>query len=429
MQRVDLSPSTRIPFQMEFLSGVSRMRNPQELLDLFLQALRRVGGTHWYLILCTRGMPAGHFTIGVAMDEQGREVVRASDPWNGGNGLDVHRDGVLSLVISDARPTVLHDLQLSIDPVLQRWAPAGRSLMAVPIFVQGEPGNWLVIIDREPDAFALTYVEEMITRANLAGALVTNVTTTQRLDAAHRRIDQEIERIAAIQRAILPRSLPQVDGIQLAVSHDNYEQAGGDLYDARLLERNGRRICALLVADAAGHGPSATVVAAMLHTVAALGCESGAAPAAVMRQANHALCARPIGSSFVTAALVYFDLGSRDLTYCIAGHPPPLLRRGPLSIRLEDNAGIPLGIASDAEYVEASHQLHRGDVLVLYTDGVCEATNAAGEAFGYHALDGILTDCDGDVECVVKRVQQAVREHEGGEVPNDDRTILVMQVR
>jgi sigma-B regulation protein RsbU (phosphoserine phosphatase) len=140
--------------------------------------------------------------------------------------------------------------------------------------------------------------------------------------------------------------------------------------------------------------------------------------------------------SFVTAFYAVLEPVSRRLTYSLAGHNPPRLARGAKVVGLDRNGGLPLGILPEQHYEEASVTLERGDLLVLYTDGITEAmTPPAGggtgprELFGVERLDALLTACEPGCppdECD-RRVRTALDDFTGDRMPTDDRTLIAIR--
>jgi sigma-B regulation protein RsbU (phosphoserine phosphatase) len=118
------------------------------------------------------------------------------------------------------------------------------------------------------------------------------------------------------------------------------------------------------------------------------------------------------------------------LTYASAGHNPPRLKRcedGTLAL-LNRARGLPLGVFPDERYHEATHQLVPGDQLVLYTDGITEAANAADELFGLSRLDKVLENCAVGASDLLRSVVAAVEQFTGGAPAHDDRTLLVAKI-
>ncbi len=133
----------------------------------------------------------------------------------------------------------------------------------------------------------------------------------------------------------------------------------------------------------------------------------------------------------MTALFAIYDPMTRQFTYSRAGHNPPLLmwpQRGREISRLEENGGVPLGIVAGESYGETSITLVPGQTLVLYTDGITEATSPAGKMFDIKGIETSLTECTGEPECVIDHLTTAVREHEAGIRPRDDQTLVVIRV-
>ena len=125
-----------------------------------------------------------------------------------------------------------------------------------------------------------------------------------------------------------------------------------------------------------------------------------------------------------------YDPATRRLQYACAGHNPPRLKRcedGTLAL-LDEAGGLPLGIYPREEYLDATHQLVPGDQLVLYTDGITEAHDAANEQFGLSRLDKVLENCAVGASDLLRSVLDDLESFTGSRAPHDDRTLLVLKV-
>jgi sigma-B regulation protein RsbU (phosphoserine phosphatase) len=185
----------------------------------------------------------------------------------------------------------------------------------------------------------------------------------------------------------------------------------------------------MLIGDAAGHGLAAAVVTAIVQAVLHAHPPGIAGPADLLMHANRHLCGTRIGG-FFTAFLGVYEPESRRLTYANAGHPAPLLRRASdQSIGALDAAGnYPLGIDETESFEEAAIGLDEGDALLLYTDGVTDAHDAAGNPFSTDRLRRAFGDGgDGPVE-VIDRLRAAVRAHQHTEPAPDDQTLVAARV-
>ena len=191
-----------------------------------------------------------------------------------------------------------------------------------------------------------------------------------------------------LQRALLPASVPQIAGLEIATSYEPTGRAGGDSYDVFPLDHDRADATAaparwcMLIGDASGHGLAAAVVMAIVQAVLHAYPAGAAGPATLLMHANRQLCDKHLGG-FFTAFLGVYEPASRRLTYANAGHPPPLLKRASDgSIRALDAVGsYPLGIDDAEKFEEAAVTLERGDSVLLYTDGITEVRDAHGELF------------------------------------------------
>lgn len=213
----------------------------------------------------------------------------------------------------------------------------------------------------------------------LGYALARRVARGQRQLAA---LEQELATARRIQASILPRELPRLPGLAVAVRYLPMTAVAGDLYD--FLDPGPRRL-GVLVADVCGHGVGAALIASMVKIACAAQTERAARPAEVLAGINRILTANMQGS-FATAAYLCLDLEARRLAYAGAGHPPILLCRAGSEPRGLLENGFPLGLFPDARYQALQEPLSAGDRIVLYTDGLIEAPSPTGDLFGEERL-------------------------------------------
>ncbi len=253
------------------------------------------------------------------------------------------------------------------------------------------------------------------------------------LNLEFRHAREELERydklVLTIQRAILPQQLPTVPGLDLAVHFADADDAGGDFYD---VYPAGPNRWAIVIADVIGHGLAAAAILALVHALgnAVQSQQVPPAPGAALALINKPLATRYLANTgqFVTAFVGLYDAEDRVLTYASAGHPPPRLVRGNEVHRLDADSGLPLGIDETSTYGNKTLQLLAGDRLVLFTDGITESTNAAGEFFGNEKLDEIIrAPVSGGAE-LLSRIVVAVQAFRAGRPAIDDETCLVAVV-
>ncbi|MFO0827182.1 MAG: PP2C family protein-serine/threonine phosphatase [Phycisphaerales bacterium] len=430
---IDLSSRERLPALIEMMRTVSQAKSPAEVQSGFGRGMRRMRGIDGYLSTSVRGLEPGTYKITRnLLDDLTGEMVQ-QNPWRDWPNLPLARGGVLGEVMARGEPTILHHLRISNDSVLGDAIAGFGSMMAVPLWDDGAILNWGFFFARHPEWFDPETLEEFLVSSNLVGGTVRNVLANQRLHDAHAEKAKEIERIARIQRALLPTPLPTIDGAEIGAHYATFDEAGGDLYAVRPVRMRGASHTQwmLLIADASGHGPSAAVVSAMVDAIVSTVPEPIDGPGRVLDALNDYLFAKRIESSFVTAFLGVFDPATRRLHYARAGHNPPLVRSGDGERRvrlLEDVGDIPLGIAPGLRYEEATTTLAPGETLVLYTDGITEAREPSGEMFGIERIEESLRVCTGAPTCAVQHITTHLLEFEAGVRPGDDQTLLVLQV-
>jgi sigma-B regulation protein RsbU (phosphoserine phosphatase) len=180
------------------------------------------------------------------------------------------------------------------------------------------------------------------------------------------------------------------------------------------------------VADVSGKGAPAALLTAVIQGVLAAQASSGGGPAFTLARINEVLIRRAIESRFVT---MFFAALTTDgkLTYCNAGHNPPFLFSGGTVRRLE-TGGLICGLFPTACYEEETIELQPGDVLVIFSDGISEALNAAGEEFGDDRILAAVKSVPHDnVQAVLDKLVSTVKDFAAGTLQSDDMTTVVMR--
>ena len=235
-------------------------------------------------------------------------------------------------------------------------------------------------------------------------------------------IRDELDVARDLQREILPCMPPAVAGYEFAFSYRTATTIGGDYYDFVPMP-DGR--LALVVGDASGHGIAAGLIMAITNATLKTALDNAGDPLVVASAVNRALCRTGGPRAFMTLFCGFLDPVSGGLHYLSAGHPFPMLRRSDGSI-VELGVGcLPLGIREDVVPAPGTVVVEPGDLLLMYTDGIPEAVNAAGVAFGFDRLRELLA-LGGSAAEVHDRVLRAVADFGQGVKPVDDRSLIVV---
>jgi phosphoserine phosphatase RsbU/P len=274
-------------------------------------------------------------------------------------------------------------LSVSLDPQRRRWTRdgwivfAGASIFAAVAVVENIRGGLFGRVDAEP--FAM-----LVLVACLGYVVVNRVFQTERRVAA---VSRELETARQIQRSILPKHPPVMNGLSIAAHYESMTEVAGDFYDF-VVTPAGR--LGVLVADVSGHGVPAALVASMVKIALAVQEGEFEDPGQVLTRMNRALCGR-FELAYVTATFALIDPTARTLTYAVAGHPSPLLVRTSGAVESLDERGMVLGFLPDARFTSATvRDLNGGDRIIFYTDGITEASRADGEFFGDRQFYDVL---------------------------------------
>lgn len=236
------------------------------------------------------------------------------------------------------------------------------------------------------------------------------------------RVRDELEVARALQLELLPRATPSLPGYQVAHSYRTANEVGGDYYDFLPLP-DGRFV--IVIGDASGHGMASGLLMAIANATLKLAIDLDPSPARVLALLNTVMCRTGNRRSFMTMFYGVLTPASGGLEYACAGHPFPFLRRVDGSVVELGRGGLPLGIRAGLEIVPESVTIQPGDTLSLYTDGLPEAPNRAGEAFGYDRLRVLVTG-GGAPQAVHDRVLGAFHSFIGEEPLRDDACLVVI---
>jgi PAS domain S-box-containing protein len=201
------------------------------------------------------------------------------------------------------------------------------------------------------------------------------------------RIEQELRVARLIQQTLLPKSVPELEGHEIAVYYQPAREVGGDFYDFLQLP-DGR--LGLIVGDVSGKGVPAAIVMAITRTMLRAAYPLGS-PGEILEQANNILWPELPPNMFVTCLVALLDSRTGRLQYANAGHGLPYLRHagGVSELRAR---GMPLGLMPNMSYEEKEVTLEPGESVLLYSDGLVEAHNPRREMFGLPRLRALVAE-------------------------------------
>jgi len=291
---------------------------------------------------------------------------------------------------------------------------------------QGELLGVLYLDSHAPSsAFSDLDRQVLRTLAREAASVVENA----RLFAAARakaRLDHEIEIASQIQHQLLPKALPDLPDLAVAGSTLACHSVGGDCFD--VINLGGGRH-GFFVGDVSGKGITAALLATLLQGVFFANAVTDISLAAVFSRVNNYLCERSAEDRYATVFYGVLDRMGR-FEYVNAGHVPPLLRRRSGALEALGSASFPVGMFPEAEYLSERVVLEPGDLIVIYTDGVSEATNVKSELFGEERLRRIVEGFNGQAALeLAQTIRDGVKAFTQGAAQSDDITVLTVQYK
>lgn len=295
-----------------------------------------------------------------------------------------------------------------------------HSIMCAPLI--DSAGNALGVIQIDTldprHRFNLEDLEVLASVACQAAVIVENAQLHE-IAVQERVYARELAVAHEVQLGFLPASRPVVAGYEFFDHYDPAQQLGGDYFDYVPLP--GGRL-AVVLADVSGKGIAAALLVARLSAETRYCLASEPDPAAAIARLNRVFCENRWEGRFVTCVMAVLDPARHEVTILNAGHMAPLLRRanGEVAPLGEEAAGLPLGVECGTTYGKFRAAVGPGESLTMYTDGMTDAMNAAGQLFGAERLTSRIAAASGGVETIVRRVLDDVQRFVGNTPQTDD---------
>jgi sigma-B regulation protein RsbU (phosphoserine phosphatase) len=298
-----------------------------------------------------------------------------------------------------------------------------RSVLAVPLGV----GNNVfgIIYADSPLAegrFTEDHLKVLTTLASVAAIRVENARLTEE-QMERERLEREQQVASEIQQRFLPATAPIVPGYELqGISFPCYE-IGGDYYD--FIQRDDGRLVVAL-GDVSGKGTAAALLMSSLHAAVHAQADIHDSLVKTISAVNRYLVDSIPANRFVTLFYAELDPQNGSLSFLNAGHNPPLIVHTGGTMEQLASGGLPLGIMTNADFREGRTKLYPGDVLVIYSDGVSEATNPNGEEFGPTRLyEVVARNMEASAGGIRDRIESALTKFCQGTPAADDITLVI----
>lgn len=304
--------------------------------------------------------------------------------------------------------------------------PGIRSEVAVPLMVRDRVLGVMDLESRRVAYFTEDHERMLALLAPLVANAIENARLYEEIAERERRLAENLGAARHLQEALLLREPPPLEGLEVAVRSRPAQVISGDLYD--FFEQDNRR-CVITFGDVSGKGAAAALYGALLNGLLRILATRHRNPAALLRSLNETLSERKVHATYVTLLVLFWEPWDRLLRMTNAGVFPPVLCRDGAIVK-QRVEGIPLGLLDDAEYDEVAFHVRPGDVILLYSDGVHDQENPAGQPYGRRRLYQVLEGCfDRPAKAIVDAVFADLDEFSAGAPIGDDQTVIVFRVQ
>ena len=259
-----------------------------------------------------------------------------------------------------------------------------------------------------------------------ACASIKNVFSFQELKE-HSEMTREAEISGKLQQTLIPKQLPQIPGLSLGAFTNTSEGVCGDYYDV-LPSRKDR--VSFLISDVAGKGMNSLIIMIMIRAILRLIVNTTQSAATILSWANRGISVENNIDHFASLALINYDTTTNKIQFATAGSTPILY----YNAQTEDISKIstsvdPIGVEKMTEYTDNEMEVHSGDIIAMYTDGIVEAVNSSGNQYSADKLiDTIKSNSKLSSKEIASLVKADIKNFTGSTRQHDDQTLLIIKV-
>ncbi|MGA7235652.1 MAG: GAF domain-containing protein [Bryobacteraceae bacterium] len=316
----------------------------------------------------------------------------------------------------------VHDT--ATDPRYIASHPDIRSEVALPLIVQDRVVG---VMDLESDRvgyFTDDHVRTLTLLAPQVASSVENARLYKQLADRQRVMDEDLRAARELQRVLLPDAEPEIEGLECAVRLRPARGISGDIYDI-LEQPSGQSVIAF--GDVSGKGAAAALYGGLISGLLRILGRRQRNPAGLMIALNEALAERKVEARYVSLLVLSWDPSTRQFVMANAGALPPMICRDGeiLKVRVE---GVPLGLLDSRQYEEVVFEARPGDILLLYSDGITDHLNAAGQEYGRgRVAHALRSHCGKSSKDLINAIFQDLDKFNTSAF--DDQTLFAIQVK
>lgn len=359
------------------------------------------------------------------LDESGQLLRRRFAVRQSGEAIETIPVGKGVIGAAAESKQVINIADVTTEPRYIEANPGVLSELAVPLVNKGKLIGVLDMESRTRARFNTEDVRLMSLIARELAVSVENAYLYEQIQQREQRMEEDLKAAHRVQSILLPSQAPSIAGLDLAIRQRPARQISGDIYDFFQLP-DGRNVIAF--GDVSGKGAAAALYGALMSGLLRTLTPYEQTPSELLKELNDTLLQRKVDTQYVTLTVLFWDAAARSLTMANAGALPPIVIRGGQRMDLEMQ-GVPLGLLPHQTYDEIHFEAQPGDSLLLFSDGIADQENHAGDPFGPdRLLDALCRRHALPAAAAVSQIFDELNEFMAGQPIQDDQTLLAVKV-
>lgn len=331
--------------------------------------------------------------------------------------------GITGAAASERRTVLVGDI--STDARYVESHPGIRSEIAVPLIVQDRVIGVMDLESERVNYFTEDHARTLSLIAPQIATSIENARLYEELAQRERAIQKDLEAAQQLQAIIMPSEPPGIVGLDVGVVLRPARLVSGDLYD--FFEYDDEHAM-LAFGDSSGKGAAAALYGALFSGLLRSLVPRRRSPAHLLKSLNDTLMQRRVPARYVTLLVMLWQPVERRFIIANAGSTTPVVCRGG-EILYPEASGVPIGLLEQVEYDEVTFEAQRGDLMLLYSDGISDQLNEAGEEYGRTRLPVILRGLgELSAQQIADRILEDCRRFRGALPVHDDQTLIVLRV-
>jgi sigma-B regulation protein RsbU (phosphoserine phosphatase) len=333
-------------------------------------------------------------------------------------------ESLLGWMLLNKKPLVISDPSKDHRFKGISWDDTIRSVMCLPLMIKSELIGILTIFNKK-GAAGDGFNADDESLMSIIGAQSAQIIENSKLAKEKSSMEEQVKLAFEIQRNLLPKHPPKVEGYDIAGSSIPAQSVGGDYFDFIPIDDKRLAIC---LGDVSGKGlPASLLMANVQATLRGQTLVDAPANERIGR-ANKLLYRCTDDERFVTLFYGVLDFAGHKLDYCSAGHEQPFVVSADGKVSRLETGGLALGVFENVQYQQETVSLNSGDVLIAYSDGITDAANASNQPFGSERLASLIGEYRNDrSSLLIERIVDGVNRHAGDTPQFDDLTVLVIK--